>query len=88
MQGAYRPTLTDIRLGDSIELKNTEFVFRYEQVRESGPGTHGADHDRITLGIDYWIRPNIVWKAAYSHDNVSGDEDENGFFAMPDVGGD
>ncbi len=80
VQGAYRPTLTDIRLGDSIELKNTEFVLRYEQVRESGPGTHGADHDRITFGVDYWIRPHIVWKAAYSHDNVSGDEDENGFF--------
>ncbi|MCH7924211.1 MAG: hypothetical protein IIC51_01620 [Planctomycetes bacterium] len=80
VQAAYRPTLSDFRLGDSIELKNTEFVLRYEQLRESGPGTRGADHSRLTFGIDYWIRPNIVWKAGYSHDNVSGDKDENGFF--------
>ncbi|MCH8866903.1 MAG: hypothetical protein IID58_08640 [Proteobacteria bacterium] len=80
VQAAYRPTLSDFTLGDGIELKNTEFVLRFEQVRESGPGPRGADHSRVTLGIDYWIRPNIVWKIAYSHDNVSGDEDENGFF--------
>ncbi|MCH7885018.1 MAG: hypothetical protein IIC01_07155 [Planctomycetes bacterium] len=80
VQTAYRPTLSDFRLGDSIELKNTEFVLRYEQLRESGPGTRGADHSRLTFGINYWIRPNIVWKAGYSHDNVSGDKDENGFF--------
>ena len=80
VQGAYRPTLSDFTVWDGIELKNTEFVLRYEQLREPGPGTRGADHSRLTLGIDYWIRPHIVWKAAYSHDNVSGDEDENGFF--------
>ena len=80
VQGAYRPTLSDFMLGNGLELKNTEFVLRYEQLRESGPGTRGADHDRLTLGINYWIRPHIVWKAAYSHDNVSGDKDENGFF--------
>ncbi len=80
VQAAYRPTLSDFRFGDGLELKNTEFVLRYEQLRESGPGTRGADHSRLTLGIDYWIRPHIVWKVAYSHDNVSGDKDENGFF--------
>ena len=80
VQGAYRPTLSDFTFWDGIELKNTEFVVRYEQLRESGPGPRGADHSRLTLGIDYWIRPNIVWKIAYSHDNVTGDEDENGFF--------
>ena len=80
VQAAYRPTLSDFTFWDGLELKNTEFVLRYEQLRESGPGTRGADHDRLTLGINYWIRPHIVWKAAYSHDSVSGDKDENGFF--------
>ncbi|MCH9035533.1 MAG: hypothetical protein IID42_13700 [Planctomycetes bacterium] len=80
VQAAYRPTLSDFTFWDGLELKNTEFVLRYEQLRESGPGTRGADHSRLTLGFDYWIRPNIVWKVAYSHDNVSGDKDENGFF--------
>ena len=80
VQAAYRPTLSDFTFWDGLKLKNTEFVLRYEQLRESGPGTRGADHSRLTLGFDYWIRPNIVWKVAYSHDNVSGDKDENGFF--------
>lgn len=86
VQGAYRPTLTDIKFGDGIELKNVEFVVRYDQLRESGPGRLGADHDRLTLGLDYWIRPNIVLKAAYMHDNVHGDDDENGFFMQFAVG--
>ena len=80
VQAAYRPTLSDFTFWDGVELKNTEFVLRYEQLRESGPGPRGADHSRLTLGLDYWIRPNIVWKVAYSHDNVRGDKDENGFF--------
>ncbi len=86
VQAAYRPTLSDFTFWDGIELKNTEFVLRYEQVRESGPGTRGADHSRLTLGIDYWVRPNIVWKVAYSHDNVSGDDDEDGVFMQFAVG--
>lgn len=86
VQGAYRPTLSDFRLGDGIELKNVEFVARYDQLRESGPGTIGADHDKITLGLDYWIRPNIVLKAAYTRDDVRGDVDEDGFFMQFAVG--
>lgn len=86
VQASYRPTLTDFMIGSDIELKNVEFVVRYEQLRESGPGPLGADHDRLTLGIDYWIRPNIVFKTAYSHDDVHGEKDEDGFFMQFAVG--
>lgn len=86
VQGAYRPTLTNVTLGDGIELKNVEFVVRYDQLRESGPGTLGADHDQLTLGLDYWFQPNIVWKAAYMHDDVRGDDDDDGFFMQFAVG--
>ena len=86
VQGAYRPTLVNLKLTDGIELKNMEFVVRYDQLRESGPGTRGADHDQVTLGLDYWIRPNIVWKAAYIRDNVHGDDDEDGFVTQIAIG--
>ncbi len=86
VQGAYRPTLTSFTLGDSIDLKNVEFVVRYDQVRESGPTTRGADRERLTFGLDYWIRPNIVWKATYTHDNVRGDDNEDGFFMQFAIG--
>jgi Phosphate-selective porin O and P len=86
VQAAYRPTLSSFKLGDTIEMKNVEFVVRYDQLRESGPGRLGADHDKLTLGLDYWFRPNIVWKAAYTHDRVRGDDDENGFFMQLAVG--
>ncbi len=79
VQAAYRPTLSSFMLGEGIELKNMEFVARYDQLRESGPGTRGADHNQMTLGLDYWIRPNIVWKAAYMRDDVRGDKDSDGF---------
>ncbi len=86
VQGAYRPTLTDFQFGDRIELKNMEFVVRYDQLRESGPGTLGADHDQLTLGFDYWIQPNIVWKTAYTRDDVHGGDDEDGVFMQFAVG--
>lgn len=86
VQAAYRPTLSDKTIGKNIEVKNIEYVVRYDQVRESGPGVRGADHDQLTLGIDYWIRPNIVWKIAYTRDNVRGGNDEDGFFMQFAVG--
>ena len=86
VQAAYRPTLVDYAFGSDLEMKNFEFVVRYDQVREPGPGRLGADRDRLTLGVDYWIRPNAVVKAAYSYDNVKGSEDEDGFFLQFAVG--
>ncbi len=86
VQGAYRPTLSNAMLGKNIELKNVEFVFRYDQLRNSGPRPLGADHDQFTMGLDYWIQPNIVWKTAFTHDNVRGDKDENGFYMQFAIG--
>ncbi len=86
VQGAYRPTLSEVTFGNGIELKNVEFVVRYDQVREPGPGVSGADHNQWTLGLDYWIQPNIVWKVAYLRDDVRGDDDQDGFFMQFAVG--
>lgn len=91
VQAAYRPTLMDVKFGDSIELKNVEFIIRYDQVRRSGPSRFGVDRagidrNQITLGLDYWIKPNVVLKTAYVFDDAHGDRDQDGFFAQIGIG--
>ena len=55
-------------------------VLRYDQVLEPGPGRLGIDRDQLTLGIDYWILPSVVLKAAYMFDDARGADDADGFF--------
>ena len=86
VQVAYRPTLVDVTLGDDFELKNLEFVARFDQLRQQGAGDRGVDRDQFTFGLDYWIKPNMVLKAAYLLDNAHGAEDENGFFVQMAIG--
>lgn len=85
-QVAYRPTLVDVRLGDDFELKNLEFVARYDQLRQQRAGDRGVDRDQFTFGLDYWVKPNVVLKVAYLFDNAHGAEDENGFFVQMAIG--
>lgn len=85
-QAAYRPTKIDFRLVGDIELRDFEFILRYDQVRESGPGRLGIDRDRITFGVDYWLLPSAVLKAAYVFDDAHGDEDQDGVFFQFAVG--
>ncbi len=91
VQAAYRPTLMDVKLGDQIELKNLEFIIRYDSVRKPGPSKQGfdragIDRNQITLGLDYWIKPNVVLKTAYVFDNAHGDRDQDGFFVQLGIG--
>jgi hypothetical protein len=86
VQAAYRPTLMEVKLGDQIELKNFEFVVRYDRLRMPGPTVPGADRDQFSLGLDYWIKPNVVLKTAYVFDDAHGDRDQDGFFAQVGIG--
>ncbi len=86
IQGAYRPTKVDLKIGDHFELKNLEFVVRYDQLRRPGSGTLGVDREQVTLGVDYWILPNAVVKAAYVIDSADGANDRNGFFMQAGFG--
>lgn len=79
VQAAYRPTMLDIKFSDGVNLRDFEFVGRYEQLRESGPGRLGVDRDRFTFGLDYWLLPNAVLKAAYVLDDAHGDRDQDSF---------
>ena len=80
VQAAYRPTQVEGRIFDRVKIKNLEFVLRYDQVLEPGPGRLGIDRDQLTLGIDYWILPSVVLKAAYVFDDAHGADDADGFF--------
>lgn len=86
VQAAYRPTMIDFKLADTIEMRDFEFVLRYDQVRESGPGRLGVDRDRITVGVDYWLLPRAVLKAAYVFDDAHGADDQDGVFLQFAVG--
>ena len=63
VQLSYRPNHVDIPF-----LQNVEAVFRFDQIHHPSMAPTHVDHDRYTWGLDYWIKPNVVTKAAYEKD--------------------
>ncbi|MCH8969018.1 MAG: hypothetical protein IIA66_07865 [Planctomycetes bacterium] len=86
VQAAYRPTQAEFRFGDKFELRNLEFVARYDWLREPGPGSLGTDGQRTTLGLTYWLKPNVAFKVAYVLDDANGDRNQDGFFVQAAFG--
>lgn len=86
VQAAYRPTKVDLKLGGAIELRNFEFVVRYDELQRPGPAGLGGDRDRVTVGLDYWMKPNWVLKAAYMFDDARGRAERDGFYLQMGVG--
>ena len=68
VQLAYRPS----RVGNAL-LKNVEPVFRYDNLSQAKTLT-GVDETRYSFGMNYWIGPSSVFKAAYEIDHQSGPE--------------
>jgi hypothetical protein len=78
---AYRPTLST-----SKWLRDTEFVFRYDMQR-APLNSNGGDHEsRYTLGIDYWLSPAWVLKAAYEFDNRKTGVEQSAFYLQLGLG--
>jgi hypothetical protein len=65
-QIAYRPSHLD-----NPFIKNLEPVFRYDMLKQARTLT-GADEKRYTVGLNYWLGPSTVVKAAYEFDRQSG----------------
>lgn len=86
IQAAYRPTKIQGKIIGNWNVKDMEFVLRYDQIHEPGRGGLGVDHDQLTAGIDYWILPSVVLKFAYVFDNARGEEDQDGFFLQVSAG--
>ncbi|HZL36287.1 MAG TPA: cytochrome c [Tepidisphaeraceae bacterium] len=72
---AYRPTLS----GSHI-LQNLEFITRYNLLRTPLRSPGGEHEQAIEFGIDYWITPSVVLKAAYEVDDRKIGPSENAVF--------
>ena len=65
-QLSYRPTKSENAI-----IKNFEPVVRYDRFNQLHTPV-GFDEQRWSLGLDYWITPSVVVKAAYEFDNKNG----------------
>jgi len=81
VQMAYRPTKIDNDI-----IKNLEGVVRYDRLNQLHTPV-GFDEERVTLGLNYWLTPSAVVKAAYEFDNKNGGaRDQDAFMMQMAVG--
>ena len=76
VQMAYRPTKIDNDI-----IKNLEGVVRYDRLNQLHTPV-GFDEERVTLGLNYWLTPSAVVKAAYEFDNKNGGARDRDAFMM------
>jgi hypothetical protein len=67
---AYRPTEVSERL-----WRNFEFALRYDRLDIPSGAPGGGTQELLTPGIDYWLTPRTLLKAAYAFDTSGGDAD-------------
>jgi hypothetical protein len=80
-QLSYRPTHID-----NDYIKNFEGVFRYDRLNQLHTPV-GFDEQRWTLGLNYWLTPSTVIKAAYEFDDKNGGaRDQDAFMMQVAVG--
>lgn len=80
-QLSYRPTHIDNDI-----IKNLEPTVRYDRLNQLHTPV-GYDEERWSFGLDYWVSPSVVVKAAYEVDNKNnGARDQNDFMLQVAVG--
>jgi hypothetical protein len=80
-QLSYRPT----RIDNDV-IKNFEPVVRYDRFNQLHTPV-GFDEERWSFGLDYWVTPSTVIKAAYEIDNKNGGaRDQNSFMLQVATG--
>jgi hypothetical protein len=80
-QLSYRPTKIDNDI-----IKNFEPVVRYDRFNQLHTPV-GFDEERWSFGLDYWVTPSTVIKAAYEIDNKNGGaRDQNAFMLQVATG--
>lgn len=81
VQLAYRPTKIDNDI-----VKNFEPVVRYDRLNQLHTPV-GFDEQRWTFGLNYWLTPSAVIKAAYEFDDKNGGaRDQDAFMMQMAVG--
>jgi hypothetical protein len=78
---AYRPTKLDIDF-----LRNLEMIFRWDHLSRDPSGLGDPREERWTLGLNYWLSPSTVVKAAYEWDKPSGQRNRNALFFQTAMG--
>jgi len=78
---AYRPTKMDIDF-----IRNLEMIFRWDHLSRDPSGLGDPEESRWTLGLDYWLSPSTVVKAAYEWDNPRGERNRNALLLQAAMG--
>ena len=78
---AYRPTKIDIDF-----IRNFEMIFRWDHLSRAPSGLGAPEEERWTLGLDYWLSPSTVVKAAYEWDNPRGERNRNALLLQAAMG--
>lgn len=74
-QVAYRPT----KLASDF-IKNLELIGRWDHLSRAPSGLGAPQEGRWTLGLNYWLSPGTVVKAAYEWDNPHGEPNRDALF--------
>jgi len=78
---AYRPTKVD-----SDFLRNLEMIFRWDHLSRDPSGFGDPEETRWTLGLNYWLSPSTVLKAAYEWDQPNGEPNRNALLIQTAMG--
>jgi hypothetical protein len=78
---AYRPTKLDIDF-----LRNLEMIFRWDHLSRDPSGLGDPEETRLTLGLNYWLSPSTVVKAAYEWDKPNGERNRNALLIQTAMG--
>ena len=78
---AYRPTKVDIDF-----IRNLEMIFRWDHLSADPSGFGDPSETRWTLGLNYWLSPSTVVKAAYEWDKPNGERNKNALFFQTAMG--
>jgi hypothetical protein len=78
---AYRPTKVD-----NDFLRNLEMIFRWDHLSREPSGLGDPEETRWTLGLNYWLSPSTVLKAAYEWDQPNGEPNRNALLIQTAMG--
>jgi hypothetical protein len=78
---AYRPTKLDIDF-----LRNLEMILRWDHLSRDPSGLGDPEETRWTLGLDLWLSPSTVVKAAYEWDQPRGERNKNALLLQAAMG--
>jgi hypothetical protein len=78
---AYRPTKLD-----NDFVRNLEMIFRWDHLGRDPSGLGDPEQTRWTLGLNYWLSPSTVLKAAYEWDQPNGEPNRNALIIQTAMG--